>query len=376
MTSAVVRALVVASVLALFAFTAAPAAAFDSPQSVSGDAPSFSSVHFVVTVHDDGDAEWTFRYRTPLNDSTREDFETYAAEFENDTLPLYENFQDRATALVANGENTTGRSMAATNFTRGAHLEGLNDNLGVVEMTFTWTNFARVDGDRVSVGDLFDGGLYVGENQRFVLRAGPGLHFTSVSPDPYAMSGSTLATSDTVTWTGPRDFTDEHPSAELTAAPVTTAGTTGEGDITTTETTNGAPGGKSGSNGPSWFVALALLVVLAMVGGGYLWYRDTGTATTTDDGDHGDDGSTPAPAVSDAEMLSDEQRVKNLLEDHGGRMRQVQIVDETDWSKSKVSMLLSDMEEDGELSRLRVGRENVVSLPGHEPDVVRDDRDE
>ena len=93
-------------------------------------------------------------------------------------------------------------------------------------------------------------------------------------------------------------------------------------------------------------------------------------------GDHGDDGSTPAPAVSDAEMLSDEQRVKNLLEDHGGRMRQVQIVDETDWSKSKVSMLLSDMEEDGELSRLRVGRENVVSLPGHEPDVVRDDRDE
>ena len=51
-------------------------------------------------------------------------------------------------------------------------------------------------------------------------------------------------------------------------------------------------------------------------------------------------------------------------------MKQVDIVEETDWSKSKVSMLLSDMEDDGEVSKLRVGRENIVSLTGHEPDAA------
>ncbi|MFC7028007.1 helix-turn-helix transcriptional regulator [Halomicroarcula sp. GCM10025710] len=60
-----------------------------------------------------------------------------------------------------------------------------------------------------------------------------------------------------------------------------------------------------------------------------------------------------------------------LLEDNGGRMKQVDIVDTTDWSKSKVSMLLSDMEDEGDISKLRVGRENIISLSGHEPDATK-----
>jgi uncharacterized membrane protein len=76
------------------------------------------------------------------------------------------------------------------------------------------------------------------------------------------------------------------------------------------------------------------------------------------------------PAVSDEELLTDEARVKKLLRENGGRMKQVNIVDETGWSKSKVSMLLSEMEEDGEISKLRVGRENIISLDGHEPDAA------
>jgi uncharacterized membrane protein len=59
-----------------------------------------------------------------------------------------------------------------------------------------------------------------------------------------------------------------------------------------------------------------------------------------------------------------------MLKDHGGRMKQVKIVEETGWSKSKVSMLLSDMEDEGTISKLRVGRENVISLAGHEPEAA------
>jgi len=340
----------------------APASGLGDAGSVgTADGPSFSSVHFTITVNEDGSARWTFQYRTPLeNDSQRADFREFAAQFENETGPLYENFRDRARTLVADGENVSGRSMNATDFSRTARVTGLNDNLGVVEMAFTWTSFARVQGDRVLVGDLFEGGLYVGESQRLVLETGDGLRFASVSPQPDSMAGETLAESDSVTWFGPTEFADERPQATLTTAPLTTATTTQPGGTT-------AGGGTTDDSGIPWalvaFVALLVTLVVAAVGAAMWWRRDREPG----EGDGEDSGVPAEPAVSDAELQSDEERVRELLETHGGRMRQVQIVEETDWSKSKVSMLLSEMEDEGEISRLRIGRENVVSLPGHEP---------
>lgn len=81
--------------------------------------------------------------------------------------------------------------------------------------------------------------------------------------------------------------------------------------------------------------------------------------------------SRPSFPTPEAPVLTDEERVVGLLESNGGRMRQTRIVERTDWSKSKVSMLLSDMEDDGAVHKLRVGRENIVSLPGYEPTVSR-----
>ncbi|QDX41151.1 hypothetical protein [Salarchaeum sp. JOR-1] len=344
----------------------APASGLGDASSVgTADAPSFSSVHFIITVHEDGSAEWTFQYRTPLeNDSQRADFREFAARFENETLALYEDFRDRARALVADGENVSSRSMNATDFSRSAYITGLSNNLGVVEMSFTWTNFARVAGDRVRVGALFEGGLYVGADQRLVIEAGDGLRFASVRPHPDSMSGQTVAASDSVTWFGPIEFADERPQATLTTAPLTTT-------TATTPTTAGTPTSGAAPAGPPWLVSvlLAVVLVLAAVVGAVWWrYRREEVA---DAGGAG--GATTEPAVPDEELLSDEDRVRGLLEDHGGRMRQVQIVEETDWSKSKVSMLLSEMEDADEISRLRIGRENVVSLPGHEPGSEREE---
>ncbi|MEE6208941.1 hypothetical protein U3A55_02060 [Salarchaeum sp. III] len=360
--TAAVCALVVASAL-LVGVT--PASGLGDADSVgTADDPAFSSVHFTITVNEDGSARWTFQYRTPLeNDSQRADFRDFAARFENETLPLYENFQDRAGALVADGENVSGRSMNATDFSRSARVTGLSDNLGVVEMSFTWTAFARVQGEQVLVGDLFEGGLYVGESQRLVLEAGDGVRFASVSPQPDSMAGETVEESDSVTWFGPTEFADERPQATLTTAPLPTTATTATTAVTTT---GSGPTESEPTGGLPWALYALLAVVLALAAvAGVVWWR----SRRDDAADDRDDGTAASaePAVPDAELQSDEDRVRSLLEDHGGRMRQVQIVEETDWSKSKVSMLLSEMEEAGELSRIRIGRENVVSLPGHEP---------
>ncbi|WP_226007274.1 helix-turn-helix transcriptional regulator [Natrinema salinisoli] len=67
------------------------------------------------------------------------------------------------------------------------------------------------------------------------------------------------------------------------------------------------------------------------------------------------------------EFVTDRERVRRLLRENGGRMKQSNIVDSVDWSKAKVSRLLADLEEDGQITKLRLGRENLVCLPGHEP---------
>ncbi len=70
---------------------------------------------------------------------------------------------------------------------------------------------------------------------------------------------------------------------------------------------------------------------------------------------------------TDDDFVTDREHVRRLIEDNGGRMKQSQIVNSVDWSKAKVSRLLAELEEDGHVTKLRLGRENLVCLPGHEP---------
>ena len=78
--------------------------------------------------------------------------------------------------------------------------------------------------------------------------------------------------------------------------------------------------------------------------------------STDDDPPDEDDGV-------DVELLSDEERVERLLDRNGGRMKQAAIVKETGWSNAKVSQLLSAMEDDERIDKLRIGRENLISFP-------------
>jgi uncharacterized membrane protein len=70
-------------------------------------------------------------------------------------------------------------------------------------------------------------------------------------------------------------------------------------------------------------------------------------------------------------LLTDEQRVIQLLEENDGRMKQAAIVDETEWSKAKVSRLLSDMVDEGKIEKLSIGRENIIHLEGHGPEAAK-----
>ena len=357
---------------------------------------AFDRTTFEITVFDDGTAQWTVRHSRVLDgDDEVEEFETFAEEFRTEELEVYENFQVRGERLTESGTDATDREMAATDFQRDAFVaEGFQPE-GVIEMSFNWTNFAVVNepgdnGTQVVVADVFAGGWTIVDGQQLVVRAGPDLVFESVTPEDQAIFEveDDLTASQTVTWEGYLEFTNNRPRVVLTPADELTdeSGTTDESEASDEEsdTDESQVDGEDDEDNGSGVSLLAIVVgflILVAAGGGFAWYRgalprETGATAASEAGTvNTATGDVPEgeqePPVPETEILSDEDHVLNLLEENGGRMKQVAIVEETDWSKSKVSMLLSEMEDDGEISKLRVGRENIISIAGQEPEAAR-----
>jgi len=122
---------------------------------------------------------------------------------------------------------------------------------------------------------------------------------------------------------------------------------------------------------PYWIAVLIVGSLVVGVGGLMLVAGRFVTALEALDirSDHDVDDE-PAGSTADQSFeppIRDEERVRRLLSAHDGRLKQSQIVEATEWSKSKVSRLLSTMEDDDRITRIRLGRENLVCLRGHEP---------
>jgi hypothetical protein len=269
--------------------------------------------------------------------------------------------------------------MRATEFERNAGIDQLAamQTRGYIAMTFRWTNFTATEGDTLIVGDVFRGGWAINDGQWLQIRASDNLTILE-SPAPPPDSGSVAEGS--FSWVGEKSFAPEgRPRLELApegetggSSDLDGAGTDDGGDRTVDDADNSGVG----------LVGVGILVVLVLsIGIGVAWYfgvirRDDGDPAASTPAESHPEADTESPAVTPEETISDEDRVLNLLEENGGRMKQVTIVDETDWSKSKVSMLLSDMEEEDLISKLRVGRENIISLAGEEPDAAGSPFDE
>ncbi|EMA43107.1 helix-turn-helix transcriptional regulator [Halococcus saccharolyticus] len=374
--------------LLMLGVVATPLSAVASAQTTNGtgaadDESAFNDSQWVVTVYENGSARWTQHYNQRLaNESEVERFRAYGDRFTAEETPLYTDFRQTATALTSEGTNATGREMSARAFSRQSQITSQPESTGVVEMSFFWTNFsATTDGD-LTVGDAI-GGFYLSSGMSLEIKSGPNLEIAwqQVEPSPDASTNGSTGENDSVTWFGDRQFASGQPQVVF----VESSG--------------------MGMNGPSPFdgsvVWLAAALAVAVVFGAVVVRRSErspfgrSVAATADErnventpedltdadepADTPDESTAAAvaePTVPDEELRSDEEVVRSLLDENDGRMHQSEIVSETGWSKSKVSMLLSEMADDGDISKLRVGRENIVSLDGHEPEAAGSPFDE
>ncbi|MFQ3475827.1 hypothetical protein HKK80_06150 [Halonotius sp. F2-221B] len=304
-------------------------------------------VRITVTLAEDGSAEWELAFRSVLEtDDDEAAFESLQSDIADDPAAYTDPFAERIRRTVATAENTTNREMAADSFSVDTETQSLGREYGIVTYRFTWANFATTTDDEFRAGDAIDG-FFLDDQTR--LRIG--------WPDDYTADSVTPAADETpdnaVVWDG--DSTDF---------------VTGEPRIVV------ASGG--GGLTPGMLIGIIIVILLAGVGGWFYQRRDsddqppatagatnTGSATDADtDARHTKtDTAAAADDEPDPELLSNEEQVLRLLDDHGGRMKQKQVIEELGWTDAKTSKVVSGLREDGQIDSFRIGRENVLTYP-------------
>jgi hypothetical protein len=324
-------------------------------------------------------ARWTITTRQPLDgEDEREAFRELIAEFEaggagvDSDVATFRNYARQA-------ENYTGREMAIRRVDPSGRIDETNAT-GVLNLTFTWTNFAeRTESDRLRVKDAFlraEGESWfprLTADQRLVIH-GPDDYNTYTTPSAARQQGNT------VIFDSGQELDPETVYATFQPEPAAPPDM-----LEQLLGTLGSP------------VALGAILLVAVVGVvAFVRYRrddsppptrdpsstdaDSGrpgpadgagaaAAGTGETAEPGDDAEESGEDEIDLELLSDEERVEHLLEQNGGRMKQASIVQETGWSDAKVSQLLSAMAEEDRINKLRLGRENLISLPDEDDPV-------
>lgn len=322
----------VALAFSLFLPTAS-AVSYDRPQATV----------YTIDVDENGDATWTIELRYQLvDDDDVEEFESIQEEFEEGELVVFEGMEESMEPFADEASEATDRPMSINDFERNVEIrDSVTSTEGVVSISFDWTGFADADGDELRVGDVFVGsGLALTGNERLVLEFSGDIPLDSVSPEPDTNEG------DRMVWDGERFFEEGQPSVVFAESTDDRNGTDEPSSAPYTTTT----------------IVAGLLVLLSGFAGGLYLSRATGIMGRKEEDEEEDGDEDGDEAEVNTSLLSDEERVVRILKKNGGKMKQAEIVEQTDWSKSKVSMLLSNMEEDGKISKLRLGRENVIEL--------------
>ncbi|WP_418284119.1 helix-turn-helix transcriptional regulator [Halorubrum sp. DTA46] len=348
----------------------------ETPQLDDGFDPN-TETRIRIEPSPDRDARWEVSVRYELTDSDeRTAFETAADQFLAGEIgpdaSLFEGFAREASRNVDRTMRIESVDRDTTVHENPSAFDVAGDEavaVGELRLTFVWTGFLAEDGENLVLGDA----LTTPNDGTWLRSLEEGQTLEVATPDGYTVTGTPGATvplrDNAVIIEGPRAFGDDERVAVVYAP--------------------------TGAVGPPWTMLTAAIVLAALlIAGSIVGYRrmdDDGAPTNgggVDGGGGGgagvggaaavganadgdaptgaspDDGGSSEPETEpDLSLLSDEERVERLLVDNGGRMRQADIVSETGWSDAKVSQLLSAMADAGRVEKLRLGRENLISLP-------------
>lgn len=349
-----VRALVTLVVLVSVAALTAPGGAATETETETGQ-PDLTADDIIVSidVRENGTAFWSIEYHYRLDTpAKRSGFDRLRDRIDANRDEHVSRVRDDVGGTVRVAENRTDRPMGLSDVTVRTRRQTIPREVGVVVHEFAWSGFAAVNDTHVRIGDAI-AGFYVGPRTMLKISWPSEYAPARVEPFPDERGG------DGVAWSG-GEFTADQPRIVL----------------------------ERESEGPPLWQVSAAGMLLLLLGATTVAYVRGDDSKRGDEGDgqandgpsggggvgnaagSGADRASAVPGESDEsgrerppEPLSDAERVKWVLESHGGRVKQQTIAEECGWGDSKTSKVVSDLHERGDVDRFRLGRENVVSLP-------------
>jgi len=344
----------------------------EAPQVREGAAPQLDidadDITMEATIRENGTASMEIDYRIELNatstDPETEAFEQLQEEVANDPDSYLDPFKERINRTVDAARTITGRQMTAREFSITTERDSqLSGEFGHVRFRFEWTGFAETGGGTIQAGDAVDA-LFLDNKESLVFRWPAEYGVQSSDPEPERTeSGSAV-------WRGPLDFDSGQPRVTLsTDAADDDSGAvdndSGATDGGTNGGNDGAPDGGSdpaaddGGSGLAVVPIMGTVGLVLLAGAAAVWFvrREGSAAEKIADGQ--ETGGTTPPD----ELLSNEERVLQLLQQNGGRMKQKKVAEQLDWTAAKTSQVVGDLREDDEVDSFRLGRENVLTLP-------------
>lgn len=341
--------------------------------------------HVDVSLQSDGDADWTFEFRVRLeDDDARQAFESLQDDVAEDPESYAEDFGARMERTAETASSATGREMAVQDVTVDTRVDEIPQAYGVLVYELHWTGFAAVEDETLHAGDAIDG-FPMDEETRLTVRWPEDYHAQSVTP------AADDETEHRVTWRGSEtEFVTGEPrvvvapaddrswllpavgiAALLLAVAVLVAWLVRRGTVVLPGRSQ--PAGKSGRvDGDASESATSNETAAAGP-------PSADGRATTDEQAGTDESAADQPAAADTaqrsdeeaatddvppELLSNEEQVLRVLEEQGGRAKQQQVVAELDWTEAKTSQVVTSMHDEGQIEKFRIGRENVLALPG------------
>ncbi len=377
---------------------------------------------FTIDIHENGDALWTVEKRIHLEASELNEWEVMIKKGQN--ISRYQNqIKTDLDGLLLSAQNSSNRSMEIENLNITYSTERtLSSGTGIIVYSFEWKNFSRIDSGKILIGDTFLEGNVFSSDNTLTIKIPSGFEVQSASPkfdkreenrliwnsqsfskgepslvltriivdentSPATLSTTTLVIpiviliSGTllVAWKWRRSHSkkdsavlmdsdeNEAPRTRNIEADAVRTNDSGTGAIRTDGNDNATQTGglSAGIAQPDKAGAEATAQIdnngIATSQAGDAGINATpANSITTEDVEN--DISQPPFSYLPEEFLSDEEMIERYLTKCGGQAYQSDIVKDSGLSKSKISIVLAKMKEDGKVIKIKKGKENIIRL--------------
>ena len=266
-----------------------------------------------IKIYEDGSAIWNLETRFELETQADiEFFNEYMTALEEDKDFIIQKKKESLQNIINSVAYSTEREMTIENISLNYQvLDSINKKYGVVNIKFIWKGFCLKERDMLKIGDAFKEGSYIKDGEVLVIEYPERYNVISISPEPNEKRQNSLV------WYGPKILLENEPRIVLEK--------------------------KSLVNSMNIFLfgfMSILVIVLALI-----FYFVMSKKKKN------------API-----LLSDQEKVINILRKSGGKCFQNDIVSQSGMSKSKISQIISEMEKNELITKQKYGKNNLISL--------------